>query len=64
MEFRKFTFVQMAGMKDGYFDNVFDVLDARCHPCIMIGHFALPWMGAAATQDHASAQYRAPSPVL
>jgi hypothetical protein len=51
-------------MKDGYLDDVFEVLDAHCHPCIMIGHFALLWMGAAVMQDHVSAHYRAPSPVL
>jgi hypothetical protein len=44
----------MAELKDGYFDNVFDVLDAHCHPCIMIGRFALLWMGAAVMQDPVS----------
>ena len=34
-------------MQEGYLDNVFDVLDAHCHPCILMSHFkfALIWMG-------------------
>ncbi|KAF8224539.1 hypothetical protein L208DRAFT_1511127 [Tricholoma matsutake] len=32
-------------MQEGYLDDVFDVLDAHCHPCILMGHFALIWMG-------------------
>jgi hypothetical protein len=32
-------------MTEGYLDQVFDVLDAHTHPCIMMGRFALRWMG-------------------
>lgn len=32
-------------MQEGYLDDVFDVLDAHCHPCILMGRFALIWMG-------------------
>ena len=31
-------------MKDGYLDDVFDVLDVHRHSCIIMGHFALRWM--------------------
>ncbi|KAF8337704.1 hypothetical protein F5887DRAFT_1285016 [Amanita rubescens] len=31
----------------GYLDDVFDVLDVHQHPCILLGRFALLWMGAA-----------------
>jgi len=30
--------------REGYLDDVFDVLDEHCHPCIMMGRYAL-WMG-------------------
>jgi len=30
---------------EGYLDQVFDVLDSHTHPCIMMGRFALRWMG-------------------
>jgi hypothetical protein len=36
----------MAEMKEGYLDDVFEVLDAHCHPCVLMGRFALIWMGA------------------
>jgi len=32
-------------MKEGYLDDIFDILDAHCHPCILMGTFALRWMG-------------------
>lgn len=32
-------------MKEGYLDDVLDVLDAHCHPCIMMGRYAFLWMG-------------------
>jgi hypothetical protein len=32
-------------LKEGYLDDVFDVLDAHCHPCVMMGRYALLWMG-------------------
>ena len=35
---------------NGYLDDIFDVLDAYCHPCILMGRYALLWMGAAVTQ--------------
>ena len=41
-------------MKDGYLDDVFDVLDAHRHPCILLGRFALLWMGAAVFQESVS----------
>ncbi len=44
-------------MKDGYLDDVFDVLDAHGHPCILIGRYALLWMGAAVVQDSVSTQF-------
>lgn len=28
-------------MKDGSLDDVLNVLDAHCHPCILIGRYAL-----------------------
>jgi hypothetical protein len=31
----------------GYLDDIFDVLDAHQHPCIVMGRSALLWMGAA-----------------
>jgi hypothetical protein len=30
---------------EGYLDTVFDILDAHRHPCIMMGRFALRWIG-------------------
>jgi len=42
-------------LKDGYLDDIFDVLDAHCHPCIMLGRFALLWMGVAVFQESVSA---------
>ena len=41
-------------MKNSYLDGVFDVLDAHCHPCIMMGRFALGWMGADVWPEHVS----------
>jgi len=41
-------------LKDGYLDDIFDVLDAHCHPCIMLGRFALLWMGVAVFQESVS----------
>ena len=35
----------MGTKKAGYLDDVFNVLDASKHPCIIIGRFALKWMG-------------------
>jgi len=32
-------------MKEGCLDQLFDVLDAHTHPCIIMGRFALRWMG-------------------
>jgi hypothetical protein len=40
---------------DGYLDDVFDVLDAHRHPCILMGRYALRWMGVEVCQDHVSA---------
>ncbi len=34
-----------AAKKAGYLDDLFDVLDAKMHPCIIMGRFALKWMG-------------------
>jgi hypothetical protein len=34
--------------------DVFDVLDAHCHPCIMLGRFALLWMGVAVFHESVS----------
>jgi hypothetical protein len=48
-------FDHQAEMEDGYLDDVFDVLDAHRHPCILMGRFALLWMGAAVFQDPVSA---------
>ena len=41
-------------LKDGYLDDIFDVLDAHCHPCIMLGRLALLWMGVAVFQESVS----------
>lgn len=41
---------------NGYLDDIFDVLDAYCHPCILMGRYALLWMGAAVIQDPVSTQ--------
>jgi len=34
-----------AAKKAGYLDDVFNVLDANKHPFIIMGRFALKWMG-------------------
>jgi hypothetical protein len=44
----------MADKKEGYLDDVFDVLDANCHPCILMGCFALRWMGAGVLPEQVS----------
>ncbi|KIL54738.1 hypothetical protein M378DRAFT_18600 [Amanita muscaria Koide BX008] len=36
---------------DGYLDDVFDVLDAHQHLCIVMGRSVLLWMGAAVLQS-------------
>ena len=41
-------------MKDGYLNDVLDVLDAHDHPCVLIGRYALLWMGAQVVQDSVS----------
>ena len=41
-------------LKDGYLDDIFDVLDTHCHPCIMLCHLALLWMGVAVFQESVS----------
>ena len=41
-------------LNDGYLDDIFDVLDAHCHPCIMLGRFALLWMGVAVFHESVS----------
>ncbi|KAF8800289.1 hypothetical protein BYT27DRAFT_7236138 [Phlegmacium glaucopus] len=41
----------MADPQDGYLNDVFDVLDAHQHPCIVMGRSALLWMGAAVLQS-------------
>lgn len=41
-------------MEDGYLDDVFDVLDANHHPCILMGRFALMWMGAEVMPEQVS----------
>jgi len=37
-------------------DDIFYVLDAYCHPRILMGRYALLWMGAAVIQDPVSTQ--------
>jgi hypothetical protein len=44
------------GMQEGYLDDVFDVLDAHCHPCILMGRFALIWMGVEVFSEQVSPQ--------
>jgi hypothetical protein len=44
-------------LQDGYLDDVFDVLDAQQHPCIVMGHSALIWMGVAIFQGSVSVKY-------
>ena len=44
----------MADPLEGYLDDVFDVLDAHQHPCIVMGRSALLWMGAAVSQSSVS----------
>jgi hypothetical protein len=41
-------------LTNGHLDHIFDVLDAHRHPCIMLGRFALLWMGVAVLQEHVS----------
>ena len=44
----------MADPQDGYLDDIFDVLDAHQHPCIVMGRSALLWMGAGVLQSSVS----------
>ena len=39
------------------FNDTFDVLDARLHPCFVIGHTALPWTGAGVVQSSVTVKY-------
>jgi hypothetical protein len=32
--------------EEGYLDTFFDIFDAHNHPCILVGEWALRWMGA------------------
>jgi len=41
----------MVEPQDGYLDDVFDVLDAHQHPCIVMGRSALLWMGVPVSQS-------------
>jgi len=41
-------------MKDGHLDNIFDVLDAHSHPSIIMGRFALGWMGTEVFPEQVS----------
>ncbi|KAF8814814.1 hypothetical protein BYT27DRAFT_7238728 [Phlegmacium glaucopus] len=36
---------------EGYLDDMFDVLDRHCHPCILLGRWALVWMGTEVIQE-------------
>jgi hypothetical protein len=49
------TYFDHLAEEDGYLNDVFDVLDAHRHQCILMGRFALLWMGAAVVQDPVSA---------
>jgi len=37
-----------------YLDDIFDVLASHGHPCIMLGRFALLWIGVAVSQESVS----------
>ena len=41
-----------AAKKAGYLDDLFDVLDAKMHPCIIMDRFALKWMGCGIFSEH------------
>jgi len=45
--------------KAGYLDDVFNVLDANKHPCIIMGRFALKWMGCGVFSEEVSDRYSA-----
>jgi len=48
------TLTLMADPQNGYLDDIFDVLDAHQHPCIVLGRSALLWMGAGVLQSSVS----------
>ena len=50
-------------MQEGYLDDVFDVLDAHCHPCILMGRFALIWMGVEVFSEQVSPLTVKPKPL-
>ena len=53
-EFEKSTTLTFMDPQDGYLDDIFDVLDAHQHPCIVMGRSALLWMGAGVLQSSVS----------
>ncbi len=44
-----------AAKKAGYLDDLFNVLDANKHPCIIMGRFALKWMGCGVFSEEVTA---------
>ena len=44
-----------AAKKTGYLDDLFNVLDAKMHPCIVMGRFALKWMGCGVFSEQVMA---------
>ena len=46
-----------AAKKEGYLDDVFRILDAFKHPCIIMGRFALKWMGCGVFSEEVRVTY-------